>query len=84
MSKKKNHPSIDQVLTQMVLDIFEQNGNTPLNYKQVAAKLNVRDPDARDCYFRYPEKRNRKRRFKRTFSGQVPVTGTENIYRRRG
>src|SRR5258708_40310020 len=51
MSKKKNHPSINQVLTQMVLDIFEQNGNTPLNYKQVSAKLNVRDPDAREVIF---------------------------------
>jgi ribonuclease R len=30
-----------------VLDIFEQNGNTPLNYKQVSAKLNVRDPEAK-------------------------------------
>jgi ribonuclease R len=32
----------------MVLDIFEQNGNTPLNYKQVSAKLNVRDPESRE------------------------------------
>ena len=32
----------------MVLDIFEQNGNTPLNYKQVTAKLNIRDPEARN------------------------------------
>lgn len=32
----------------MVLDVFEQNGNTPLNYKQVSAKLNVRDPESRD------------------------------------
>jgi len=47
MSKKKNSSTINQVLTQMVLDIFEQNGNTPLNYKQVSAKLNVRDPDAK-------------------------------------
>jgi len=48
MSNKKKHSStINQVLTQMVLDIFEQNGNTPLNYKQVSAKLNVRDPDAK-------------------------------------
>jgi ribonuclease R len=48
MSKKHKHnSSINQVLTQMVLDIFEQNGNTPLNHKQVSAKLNVRDPDAR-------------------------------------
>lgn len=51
MSKKKNSPSINQVLTQMVLDVFEQNGNAPLNYKQVSAKLNVRDPDARDVIF---------------------------------
>ena len=47
MSKKKKSSTINQVLTQMVLDIFEQNGNTPLNYKQVSAKLNIRDPDAR-------------------------------------
>ena len=32
----------------MALDIFEQNGNTPLNYKQVSAKLNVHDPESRD------------------------------------
>jgi len=51
MSKKKNNSSVKQVLTQMVLDIFEQNGNTPLNYKQVAAKLNVRDPEARDIIY---------------------------------
>src|ERR1700709_1707942 len=47
MSKKKNNSSINQVLTQMVLDIFEQNGNTPLNYKQVSAKLNIRDPESK-------------------------------------
>jgi len=35
----------------MVLDVFEQNGNTPLNYKQVSAKLNVRDPESRDIIF---------------------------------
>ncbi|QEM09902.1 ribonuclease R [Mucilaginibacter rubeus] len=52
MSKrKKNNSSIHQVLTQMVLDIFEQNGNTPLNYKQVSAKLNVRDSEAREIIY---------------------------------
>ncbi|MDB5006330.1 MAG: Ribonuclease [Mucilaginibacter sp.] len=35
----------------MVLDIFEQNGNTPLNYKQVSAKLNIRDPEDRETIF---------------------------------
>lgn len=49
MSKKKNtNSSINKVLTQMVLDVFEQNGNTPLNYKQVSAKLNIREPESRD------------------------------------
>ncbi|HEY0245486.1 MAG TPA: ribonuclease R [Mucilaginibacter sp.] len=47
MSKKKNSSTINQVLTQMVLDVFEQNGNTPLNYKQVSAKLNIREPEAK-------------------------------------
>jgi ribonuclease R len=51
MSKKKKHSTIDQVLTTMVLDIFEQNGNTPLNYKQVSAKLNVHEHDAREVIF---------------------------------
>jgi ribonuclease R len=51
MSIKKNNSSVKQVLTQMVLDIFEQNGNTALNYKQVAAKLNVRDPESRDIIY---------------------------------
>ncbi|WP_426667251.1 ribonuclease R [Mucilaginibacter sp. McL0603] len=48
MSKNKKSSSIKQVLTQMVLDVFEQNGNTPLNYKQVSAKLNIHDPESRD------------------------------------
>ncbi len=51
MSKKKHSSSINKVLTQLVLDIFEQNGNTPLNYKQVSAKLNIRDPEDRETIF---------------------------------
>jgi ribonuclease R len=47
MSKKKKGSSINHVLTQLVLDVFEHNGNTPLNYKQVSAKLNIVEPDDR-------------------------------------
>ena len=50
-SKKKNNSSITKVLTQMVLDVFEQNGNTPQNSKQISAKLNVRDPESREIIF---------------------------------
>lgn len=48
MSKKKNNNSVTQVLTQLVLDIFEQEPTQILNYKQVSAKLNVRDDDSRE------------------------------------
>jgi ribonuclease R len=49
MSKKKNiNPSVKQVLIQLVLDVFEQNGKEALNYKQVAAKLNIREPESRE------------------------------------
>lgn len=45
MEKKSTH--IEHVLTQLVSDIFEKSGNQPLNYKQIAAKLNLKDPESR-------------------------------------
>ncbi|WP_345952423.1 ribonuclease R [Mucilaginibacter sp. PAMB04168] len=49
MAKKKNiSSSVKQVLTQLVLDVFEQNAKEALNYKQVSSKLNVREPEARE------------------------------------
>jgi ribonuclease R len=47
MSKKEANNSIKQVLTQLVLNVFEQNGNQPLNYKQVSAKLNIIEPQSK-------------------------------------
>jgi len=47
MSKKEANNSIKQVLTQLVLNVFEQNGNQPLNYKQVSAKLNILEPQSK-------------------------------------
>jgi ribonuclease R len=35
----------------MVLAIFEQNNNSPLNAKQVSAKLNIGDPESREIIF---------------------------------
>jgi len=46
MSTKKTN-TYRQILTQLIADIFEKSGNKPLNYKQVAAKLNLGDPDSR-------------------------------------
>ncbi len=46
MKQKKENP-YKEALTQLVVDIFEKSGNTPLNYKQVASKLNLTDTDAK-------------------------------------
>lgn len=39
--------NIKHVLTQLITNIFEENGNKALNYKQVAAKLNITDADSK-------------------------------------
>ncbi|WP_437921668.1 ribonuclease R [Sphingobacterium sp. LRF_L2] len=46
MKQKKENP-YKEVLTQLIVDIFEKSKNTPLNYKQIAAKLNLGDPDSK-------------------------------------
>jgi len=47
MSKKKSNSTFKTVLTQMVLDVFEKNGNEPMNYKQMSAALNIREEEQR-------------------------------------
>ncbi|MVZ60747.1 ribonuclease R [Sphingobacterium humi] len=46
MKSKKENP-YKEVLTQLIVDVFEKSGNLPLNYKQVAAKLNITDSDSK-------------------------------------
>ena len=46
MSKKKSN-SFNLVLTKLITDVFEKSGNKPLNYKQVASKLNLHDDESR-------------------------------------
>ncbi|MBO9674690.1 MAG: ribonuclease R [Sphingobacteriaceae bacterium] len=47
MAKKKS-ANIKLVLNQLVSDIFEKNNNQLLNYKQVSAKLNLKDQESRE------------------------------------
>lgn len=47
MSNKKNN-AFKHILTQLIADIFEKSGNSPLNYKQVSAKLNLTDTESRN------------------------------------
>lgn len=44
---KKQAVGYKQVLTQLVLDVMEQHHNQPLNFKQIAAKLNIQDDAAK-------------------------------------
>lgn len=39
--------SIKQVLTQLIANVFEKSGNKPMNYRQVANKLNIIEPDSK-------------------------------------
>jgi ribonuclease R len=71
--KKKKGPSINQVLTQMVLDVFEQGGNQPLNYKQVSAKLNILDPDARETILEILEEETFKQILKQVSPGKFQL-----------
>lgn len=50
MSKKKSS-NIKLVLNQLISDVFEKNGNKPLNAKQVSAKLNITDAASRETIF---------------------------------
>ena len=46
MKTRKENP-YKEVLTQLIIDIFEKSGNKPLNYKQVSSKLNLMDNDSK-------------------------------------
>ena len=46
MKSKKENP-YKEVLTQLVIDVFEKSGNQLMNYKQVASKLNITDTDSK-------------------------------------
>ncbi len=72
MSTKKTN-AFRHILTQLISDIFEKSGNKPLNYKQVAAKLNLSDPESRSAIHSILEEESRTGqggRFKETEKGR--------------
>ncbi len=73
MSKNKNSSSIKQVLTQMVLDIFEQNSGTPFNCKQVSAKLNIHDPESRETIYEILKEEAQKNTLKEVSHGKFQL-----------
>nr|MBC7613121.1 ribonuclease R [Pseudopedobacter sp.] len=46
MSNHQGNP-VKQVLLELISNVFEASGNKPLNYRQVATKLNIIDPASR-------------------------------------
>ncbi|MFC3197772.1 ribonuclease R [Parapedobacter deserti] len=48
MANKKTE-AFKHILTQLISDVIEKSGNKPINYKQVAAKLNLTDPESRNA-----------------------------------
>lgn len=82
--KKSNH--IKLVFTQLINDIFEKGGNTPLNYKQISAKLNLHDPESRQIIMQVLEDESFSGTFKEVGKGKYQlaelktfITGTVSI-----
>jgi len=73
MSKKKNNSSIKLVLTRLVLDVFEKNGNAPLNYKQVSAQLNIHDTDSRETILEILKEEAKKSTLKEVSPGKFQL-----------
>ncbi|MVN91916.1 ribonuclease R [Mucilaginibacter aquatilis] len=74
MSKKKNiAPSVKQVLTQLVLDVFEQNGKEALNYKQISSKLNIREPESRETILEILKEEAKKKTLQEVSPGKFKV-----------
>lgn len=92
MKSKKENP-YKEVLTQLVIDVFEKNDNQLMNYKQVAAKLNITDTDSKitiadilsdaskNGYFQQPERGKFKlRQLKVYITGTVDMTADGSAY----
>jgi len=84
---KKKSSQIKLVLTQLISDVLENNNNEALNYKQVCAKLNIKDIESRETIleilkeqaqkgiFMEPEKGKFKLKDLKTFiTGKVDMT----------
>ena len=81
MKSQKDTPYKD-VITQLIVDIFEKSNNQPLNYKQVAAKLNLTDPESKKAISDILSNASKKGLFDQTDRGkfklkqrQVFITG---------
>ncbi len=70
---KKKAGHIISIFSQLIADVFEKSGNAPLNYKQVAAKLNLNDPESRETIRQVLTDTGNKSRFKEVERGKFQL-----------
>src|SRR5690606_15972978 len=72
MSNKKTQ-AFRHILTQLISDVLEKSGNKPLNYKQVAAKLNLTDNESRNTIANILQEESRTGGFKEVEKGKYAL-----------
>lgn len=75
--KNKKENAYKQVLTQLIADVFYENDNAPLNYKQVSARLNIGDPDAKNVVAEILAEGVENRKFKAVQKGKYQLRQRE-------
>jgi len=72
-SKNTTSHSVKQVLTQLVLQVFEENGNQSYNYKQVSARLNIPDPESKETILEILQEEAKKQVLKEVSRGNFQL-----------
>lgn len=73
MAKKNQDSALKNVLTQMIIDVFEKNKNQPLNYKQVSGNLNINDNESRLVIQSILQEEARRGMFKEVVKGKFKL-----------
>ncbi|WP_207426387.1 ribonuclease R [Pedobacter sp. SYSU D00535] len=76
---KKKASHILLVFNQLISDIFEKGGNQPMNYKQIAAKLNLKDPESREIIREILEDESKHGLFKQVEKGKFQLKELKTI-----
>nr|WP_294900110.1 ribonuclease R [uncultured Pedobacter sp.] len=65
--------SIKKVLTELISNVLEKSGNKPMNYRQIANKLNIIDPDSKTTILEVLEEQTEKGIFLEVSKGQYKL-----------
>lgn len=76
---KRTADNIYNVFNQLISDIFEANNNQPLNYKQIAAKLSIKNPEAKEVIREVLLDQSKAGLYKETERGKFQLKELKNI-----